>query len=85
MRDVAKFYGLKFYAKGENIYLYSKYTKAVFHVKKRSGSFNEHGKAFKIKNTDYFANHYKIEDLARFIEKFFNKNINLAINSLEQL
>ena len=40
MRDVAKFYGLKFYAKGENIYLYSKYTKAVFHVKKRSGSFN---------------------------------------------
>lgn len=46
---------------------------------------DEHGNTLKIKNTDYFANHYKIEDLAKFIEKFFNKNINLAINSLKQI
>ena len=46
---------------------------------------DENGKVFKIENTNYYPNHYKIEDLACFIEKFFNKNINLAINSLKQL
>ena len=46
---------------------------------------DENGKTIKIKNTEYLPNHYKIQDLARFIEKFFNKNINLALNSLEQL
>ena len=46
---------------------------------------DKNGKVFKIKNTDYFPNHYKIQDLALFVEKFFNKNINLAINSLKQL
>lgn len=40
MNDVARYYGMKLYLKGENIYLYSRYNKAVFHAKKRFGSFN---------------------------------------------
>ena len=46
---------------------------------------DENGKLIKIKNTDYFANHFKIQALALFIEKFFNKNINSAMNALNQL
>lgn len=38
-----------------------------------------------LKNTDFLPNHYKIENLAQFIEKFFKKNIDQAINALKQL
>ena len=40
LNDVAAYYGMKLYVKGNNIYLYSRYSMAVFNVKKRAGSFN---------------------------------------------
>lgn len=40
---------------------------------------------FTIKNTDFYPNHYKIEQLAKYIEKFFKKNINLAIIELNRI
>lgn len=44
-----------------------------------------YGNAMTLKNTDLLPNHYKIEHLAQFIEKFFNKNCDLAINALKQI
>ena len=46
---------------------------------------DKEGNSITLKNTDFLPNHYKIENLANLIEKFFNKNIDLAINSLKQL
>lgn len=43
------------------------------------------GNMITLKNTDYLPNHYKIQNLANLIEKFFNKNIDLAVNALKQL
>ena len=40
MYDLAKYYNLRFYVSGDNIYFYSKYTRVVFNIKKRTGSFN---------------------------------------------
>ena len=40
LNDVARYYGMKVYVKGNDLYLYSKYYVALFNLKKRAGSFN---------------------------------------------
>ena len=42
-------------------------------------------KSITIENTNLLPNHYKIENLAQFIEKFFKKNIKQAIKALKQI
>lgn len=40
LNDVARYYGMKIYIKGNDVYLYSRYYVAKFNTKKRAGSFN---------------------------------------------
>ncbi|MDE6188765.1 MAG: hypothetical protein K2G37_00565 [Clostridia bacterium] len=38
-----------------------------------------------IDGEEYYPNHWKIEDLANYIEKFFKKNSRLAYNAILQI
>ena len=46
---------------------------------------DEKGTIFHIEGTDYLMNHYKIDDLAEYIEKFFKKNLKFAYKALINL
>lgn len=73
MRDIARYYGMKFYMKGENIYLYSRYSKVEFHVKKRAGEYNgitvhwffpplKHNNVYYLSEQDFF---YQLDPMLR--------------------
>lgn len=46
---------------------------------------DKHGGAIYIEGTEYLPNHYKIENLAKYIERFFKKNEDFAIDALRRL
>ena len=46
---------------------------------------DKNGRAIHIEGTDYYPNHYKISALAKYIQKFFKKNEDFAINALNRL
>lgn len=48
---------------------------------------DEHGRAilFEVDGEQYTANHWKMDDLANYIEKFFKKNSKLAFNAILQI
>lgn len=46
---------------------------------------DENGNIFYIEGTEYYTNHYKIDKLALYIEKFFKKNLKLAYTALKHL
>ena len=46
---------------------------------------DEKGNVFYIDDSDHYANHHKIDDLANYIVKFFKKNLRMAYNALKQI